>query len=160
MRVNHKTTHTRTQTQTLRRTRETHVGFGIATVQRGAKCRTCPFVPFACRRPDDCEKSINPNWKKLGKKERTKRKNVDGEQQPYKLESVCVCVCVAYKTIIRLRRGRGEEEEQRVDEYELSNSNSDRRRQRQLQRSVLLASQMVGYIEIHIAYRASRTNNI
>lgn len=71
--------------------------------------------------------------------------------------SQCVCSVQNNNTTVK---SRGGEEQQRVDKYELSNSNSDRRRQRQLQRSVLLASQMVGYIEIHIAYRASRTNNI
>lgn len=86
---------------------------------------------------------IGKNWVKEGENE---QENVDAVQI-----GVCISVC-AQKTIIRLRKGKRVESTKR--------SNSSRRRQRRVRENLLLASQMVGYIEIHIAYRASLTNNI
>lgn len=124
---------------------------------KGAKCRSLPLIPFPCRRRarqrcrrcrrrDDCEKSINPNWKKLGKRRR-KRTRKCGCRTNW---SVYQCVCAENNNTAT--KGKRVESTKR--------SNSSHRRQRRVRENLLLASQMVGYIEIHIAYRASLTNNI
>lgn len=61
------------------------VPFEAAHSSRSCRRRRSRQRCRRCRRRDDCEKSINPNWKKLGERR--------GEKMwmPYKLECVCVC---------------------------------------------------------------------